>query len=91
MGDFVVAVPLALMVYLVFSFLIVAFENGDQYVEAAGVMVVTVLVMSNAAILPGLAGLRPVSAGRRATKASARELWAPPTPVRVGHRARGGE
>jgi adenylate cyclase len=63
-----------LSVYLVLSFLIVAFERSDRYVEAAAVTVGTVLVMVYVTNLPGLGGSRLVerwAAGREVDRARA--------------------
>jgi adenylate cyclase len=49
-----------LSVYLVLSFLIVAFERSDRYVEAAAATVGTVLVMVYVTNLPGLGASRLV-------------------------------
>ena len=64
---YAVSVAELLPIYLVFSFLIVAFERSDRYVEAAAVTVGTVLVMVYVTNLPGLGGTRFVeqwAAGR---------------------------
>jgi adenylate cyclase len=61
-----------LSVYLALSFLIVAFERSDRYVEAAAVTVGTVLVMVCVTNLPGLGGSRLVerwAAGREVDRA----------------------
>ena len=53
---------------LLVSFVVVAFEKSDHYVEAAAVTVVAVLVMTYVMILPGLGRMRLVeqwAAGRR--------------------------
>jgi adenylate cyclase len=71
---YTVSVSELLPVYLVFSFLIVAFERSDRYVEAAAVTVGTVLVMVYVGILPGLGGSRLVerwAAGREVDRARA--------------------
>jgi adenylate cyclase len=63
-----------LSVYLVYSFLIVAFERSDRYVEAAAVTVGAVLVMVYVSNLPGLGGSRLVerwAAGREVDRARA--------------------
>jgi class 3 adenylate cyclase len=49
---------LGLQIYLVLSFLIVAFEGSDRYVEAAVVCVVAVLAQVCALVTPGLGGIR---------------------------------
>jgi adenylate cyclase len=71
---YTVSVSELLPVYLVFSFLIVAFERSDRYVEAAAVTVGTVLVMVYVTNLPGLGGSRLVerwAAGREVDRARA--------------------
>ena len=71
---YVVSVSELLPVYLVLSFLIVAFEGSDRYVEAAAVTVGTVLVMVYVTNLPGLGGSRLVerwAAGREVDRARA--------------------
>ena len=45
--------PIAFPVYLVFSFIIVAFEKSGRYIESAGVTVIAVLVLMYALVLPG--------------------------------------
>jgi adenylate cyclase len=63
-----------LPVYLALSFLIVAFERSDRYVEAAAVTAGTVLVMVYVTNLPGLGGSRLVerwAAGREVDRARA--------------------
>ena len=54
MGDLRDLVPVLLPIYLVLSFVVVAFEESDHYVEAAAVTVVAVLVLVYVLILPGL-------------------------------------
>jgi adenylate cyclase len=64
---YAVSVSELLSVYLVLSFLIVAFERSDRYVEVAALTVATVLVMVYLTNLPGLGGSRLVerwAAGR---------------------------
>jgi adenylate cyclase len=71
---YAVSVSELLSVYLVLSFLIVAFERSDRYVEAAAVTVGTVLVMVYVTNLPGLGGSRLVerwAAGRKVDRARA--------------------
>jgi class 3 adenylate cyclase len=46
--------PVLLQTYLVVSFIVVAFEQSDHYVEAAAVTVVALLVLVYVMILPGL-------------------------------------
>jgi class 3 adenylate cyclase len=53
-GTVVVLMP----IYLVLSFVVVAFERSGQYVETAAVTVVAVLVLAYVMILPGLGGSR---------------------------------
>src|SRR5882724_6634420 len=45
-------------IYLVLSFVVVAFERSGQYVEVAAVTLVAVLVLAYVMILPGLGGSR---------------------------------
>ena len=47
-------VAVLMPVYLVLSFVVVAFESSGQYVESAFVTVVAVLVLAYVMILPGL-------------------------------------
>jgi adenylate cyclase len=47
-----------LQIFLVFSFVVVAYEESDRYVEAAAVTVVGVVVLVYAMVLPGLGGIR---------------------------------
>jgi adenylate cyclase len=55
---FAVTVPVLLPIYLVVSFLVVAFEVSDHYVEAAAVTVIAVLVLVYGIFLPGLGQIR---------------------------------
>jgi adenylate cyclase len=71
---YAVSVSELLSVYLVLSFLIVAFERSDRYVEAAAVTVGTVLVMTYVSQLPGLGPVRVVerwAAGREVDRVRA--------------------
>ncbi|GBE65826.1 adenylate/guanylate cyclase domain-containing protein [Mycobacterium sp. MFM001] len=52
--------PLTLPVFLLWSFVIVAFERSSHYGEAAAFTVVAVLVRAYVLLLPGMKGLRPV-------------------------------
>ena len=52
--------PLLLQIFLLLSFVVVAYENSDRYVEVAAATVVGVLVMVYATFLPGLGGMRRV-------------------------------
>ena len=76
--NFLIALP----VYLVFSFIIVAFEKSSRYIESAGVTVVALLVMMYASILPGLSVWRLVgrwAAGQEMDRVRALEatyVWA---------------
>ena len=71
-----------LPVYLVVTLMVVDFEKSDRYVEAAGVTVVAVLVLTYVIVLPGLGGLRLAqqwAAGHpidRATALEATYSWA---------------
>ena len=63
----------SLPIYLMLSFVVVAFEKSDHYVEAAAVTVVAVLVLVYVVVLPGLGRLRLVeqwAAGREVDRAS---------------------
>ena len=50
--------PVVLQIYLVPSFVVVAFEDSSHYVEAVAVTIVAVLVVAYVMILPGLSQLR---------------------------------
>jgi len=75
---FLVALP----VYLVLSFVIVAFQKSSRYIESAGVTVVAVMVLMCALVLPGVGAWRLVArwtAGQEVDRVSALEatyLWA---------------
>src|ERR1700754_2866344 len=56
----VVGFPIQLSIWLIASFIVVAFEKSDRYVEAAGVTVVAVLVMEYGYFLPGAGRIRLV-------------------------------
>ncbi len=69
-----VAFLLLLQTYLVFSFVIVAFEDSDRYIEVAAISVVAVLVLVYVLFLPGLGEMRLVeqwAAGREVDRATA--------------------
>ena len=71
---YAVSVCESLPVYLVLSFLIVAFERSDRYVEAGAVTGGTALVMVYVTNLPGLGASRLVerwAAGRAVDRARA--------------------
>jgi adenylate cyclase len=74
--------PLVLQVYLLFSIVVLAFEESDHYVEAAAVTVVAVLVEQYAIVLPGLGRIRVVerwAAGREVDRGRALDatyIWA---------------
>ena len=51
--------PVVLPIYLVPSFVVVAFEESSHYVEAVAVTVVAVLVVAYVMILPGLSRTAP--------------------------------
>ena len=84
-GQFLVMLP----IYLVWSFVVVAFERSDRYVEAAAVTVVAVLVMVYVVFLPGLGRIRLVerwAAGHEVDRARALEAtytWARGAVVRA--------
>ncbi len=66
--------PLLLLIYLIPSFLVVAFEESGQYVEAAAVTVVVVLVLVYLSALPGVGRVRLVeqwAAGHQVDRARA--------------------
>ena len=68
--------PIAFPVYLVLSFIIVAFEKSSRYIESASVTVVAVLVLTYALVLPGLGAWRLVdgwAAGQELDRGSALE------------------
>src|SRR5258705_3694025 len=59
-------------VYLVPSFVVVAFEDSGHYAEAAAITVIAVLVVVYVMALPGLGGIRTVEqwvAGREGDRA----------------------
>ena len=65
---------LSLPIYLFVSFVVVAFEESDRYVEAAAVTVVAMLVLAYVMVLPGLGRLRLVeqwAAGHEVDRARA--------------------
>jgi adenylate cyclase len=71
-----IGLPIALPVYLVLSFIIVAFERSNRYIESAGVTVVAVLVLMYGLVLPGLGAWRLVdrcAAGHEVDQVSALE------------------
>ena len=78
-----------LPIYLFSSFVVVAFEESDRYVEAAAVTVVAVLVLVYVVVLPGVGAIRLVerwAAGHevdRATALDATYTWARGAVVRV--------
>src|SRR5258705_1191857 len=62
-------------VYLVPSFVVVAFEDSGHYAEAAAITVIAVLVVVYVMALPGLGGIRTVEhwvAGRGGDRAQRR-------------------
>jgi adenylate cyclase len=79
---FAIGVPLVLQVYLLFSIVVLAFEESDHYVEAAAVTVVAVLVEQYVIVLPGLGRIRVVerwAAGREVDRGRALDatyIWA---------------
>jgi class 3 adenylate cyclase len=86
---FAVLFILLLPVYLLPSILVVAFEGSGQYVEAAAVTVVAVLVVVYVMALPGLGGIRHVeqwAAGEKVDRARALDgtyTWARGARVRT--------
>ena len=81
--------PLLLQIFLLLSFVVVAYENSDRYVEVAAATVVGVLVMVYATFLPGLGGMRRVeqwAAGHEVGRDEALQAtytWAPRMIVRA--------
>jgi hypothetical protein len=63
--------------YLLWSFLVVAFEKSSHYVEATVVTVVAVVVMSLVVVLPGS---RRFHGGRRAMRSTAQKHCKTRTP-----------
>ncbi|ORV99985.1 adenylate/guanylate cyclase domain-containing protein [Mycobacterium kyorinense] len=66
--------PLSLPVFLLWSFVIVAFERSGHYGQAAAFTVVAVLARAYVLVLPGLKGMRPIeqwAAGRAVDPATA--------------------
>jgi adenylate cyclase len=53
-----VTFPVVLPFYLLLSFVVVAFEGSDRYVEAAAVTIVAALVLAYVDVLPGLGSAR---------------------------------
>jgi adenylate cyclase len=75
-GDLRDQSPVLLPIWLFWSFVIVAFEESDRYVEAAAVTVVAVPVLVYVLVLPGLNGSRfgePWAAGHEVDRARALE------------------
>jgi adenylate cyclase len=71
-----ISLPSVLLAYLCGSFLIVAIEDSDHYVEAATVTVIAVPVLVYVVVLPGMRGGRLVeqwAAGREIDRARALE------------------
>ena len=63
-----------LQIYLLLSFVVLAFEDSDHYVEAAAVTVVAVLVPVYGTVLPGRGRIRLVeqwAAGHEVDRARA--------------------
>src|SRR6267154_746757 len=57
---YAITLPVMLQIYLVTSFIVVAFEGSGHYVEAAAVTVVAVLELVYVMVLPGLGRIRLV-------------------------------
>jgi adenylate cyclase len=74
-----VSFPVILPVFLLLSFIVVAFEESGRYVEAAGVTVVVVLALVYVNVLPGLGEIRLAERWAAATRLIGQGLWAPPT------------
>ena len=81
--------PFLLQIYLVTSLSVVAFEGSGQYVEAAAVTVVAVLVLLYVIVLPGVGRIRLAeqwAAGHEVDRAEALEAtytWARGVAVRA--------
>src|SRR5579884_1398426 len=77
-----VAFPLVLPIYLMLPFVVVAYEKSGNYIEAAAISVVVVLLVTYVVLLPGLGGIRFAerwAAGDEVDRASALEatyIWA---------------
>src|ERR1700756_3612355 len=77
-----IACPVLLPSCLLFSFLVVAYEGSGQYMEAAAVTVVAVLVAVYVSALPGMSRIRLAerwAAGKEVDQATALEAtytWA---------------
>src|SRR5215207_2143561 len=73
---YAISLPVLLPIWLLLSFVIVAVEESDRYVEAGAVTVVAVLVLVYVLVLPGLNGSRfgePWAAGQEVDRAGALE------------------
>jgi hypothetical protein len=70
---------LVLPIYLALSFMVVAFEKSDRYVEAAAVTVVALPLLVYVYFLPGLGRLRLGSSGPPVATSIGRAHWTPPT------------
>ncbi|MCU1695823.1 MAG: family 3 adenylate cyclase [Mycobacterium sp.] len=84
-----VAFSVLLPIYLVVSFIVVAFEESGHYVEVAAVTAVAVLVLAYVIILPGLGRIRVAdqwAAGHQVDRARALDVtytWAREAVVRA--------
>ena len=67
-----VAFPVVLPIYLLASFVVVAFEGSGHYVEAAVATVVAALALSYVFLFPGTAGFASRSSGRQGTRSIGR-------------------
>ena len=71
---FAIAYPVLLPIYLLMSFVVVAYEESDRYVEAAAVTVAVVLGLVYVMVLPGQGRTRPAeqwAAGHEVARARA--------------------
>src|ERR1700738_4151532 len=55
---YAIAVLVVLPVYLLVSFVVIAYEKADHYLEAAAVTVVALLVQAYVFLPPGVGGIR---------------------------------
>ena len=73
-----ISFPILLTTYLVLSFVVVALEEADHYVEAAAATVVAVPVLVYVIVLPGMAGSALRSGGQPAARSIGQGHWTPP-------------
>src|SRR6478752_650560 len=77
----VVGLPIQLSIWLFASFVVVAFEKSDRYVEAAAVTVVAVLVMEYGYFLPGVGRIRLVERWAAGREVDLERHWPPRIPT----------